>query len=174
MCRSRFEECQPTDFQQKPTRHGPPGHKPATTFNIRTKAQSSWQIWSVIMEVLDMTQRGNHCRLVWSWIRPRCKLRWKHVKRWWEGCPGEVSRNCNVGEILKICRWAFVRILTSVLWAHGRPVSFCPHTRPDIPKGNDWPVFSLAKNPTFVCLCWWLSLFFLAHFLSDICQGVHD
>ena len=44
MCRLRFEECQPTDFQQKPTRHGPTGHKPATKFNIRTKARSCWQI----------------------------------------------------------------------------------------------------------------------------------
>ena len=44
MCRLRFEERQPTDFQQKPTRHGPTGHKPATKFNIRTKAQSCWQI----------------------------------------------------------------------------------------------------------------------------------
>ena len=40
----RAEECQSTDFQQKPTRHGPTGHKPATKFNIRTKAQSCWQI----------------------------------------------------------------------------------------------------------------------------------
>ena len=44
MCRLRFEECQSTDFQQKPTRHGPTGHKPATKLNIRTKAQSCWQI----------------------------------------------------------------------------------------------------------------------------------
>ena len=35
MCRLRFEQCPPTDFQQKPTRHGPTGHKPATKFNIR-------------------------------------------------------------------------------------------------------------------------------------------
>ena len=48
MCKLRFE---PTDFQQKPTRHGPTGHKPATKFNIRTKSQSCWQIWSVIMEI---------------------------------------------------------------------------------------------------------------------------
>ena len=39
MCTLRFEEYQPTDFQQKPTRHGPTGHKPATKFNIRTKAR---------------------------------------------------------------------------------------------------------------------------------------
>ena len=26
MCRLRYEECQPTDFQQKPTRHGLTGH----------------------------------------------------------------------------------------------------------------------------------------------------
>ena len=51
MCRLRFEECHPTDFQQKTTRHGPTGHKPATKFSIRTKAQSCWQILSVIMEV---------------------------------------------------------------------------------------------------------------------------
>ena len=38
MCRLRFEEYQPTDFQQKPTRHGPTGHKRATKFKIRTKA----------------------------------------------------------------------------------------------------------------------------------------
>ena len=44
MCRLRFEEYQPTDFQQKPTRHGPIGHKPATKFNIRTKAHSCWRI----------------------------------------------------------------------------------------------------------------------------------
>ena len=44
MCRLRIEEYQPTDFQQKPTRHGPTGHKPATKFNIRTKAQSCWQV----------------------------------------------------------------------------------------------------------------------------------
>ena len=30
MCILRFEECQPTDFQQKPTTDGPTGHKPAT------------------------------------------------------------------------------------------------------------------------------------------------
>ena len=40
MCILRFEECQPTTFQQKPTRDAPTGHKPATKFNIRTKAQS--------------------------------------------------------------------------------------------------------------------------------------
>ena len=51
MCRLRFEECQPAYFQHKPTRHGPTGRKPATKFNIRTKAQSCWQIWLVIMEV---------------------------------------------------------------------------------------------------------------------------
>ena len=28
MCRLKFEEYQPTDFQQKPTRHGPTGHSP--------------------------------------------------------------------------------------------------------------------------------------------------
>ena len=44
MCGLRFEECQPFDFQQKPIRHGPTGHKPATKLNIRTKAQSCWQI----------------------------------------------------------------------------------------------------------------------------------
>ena len=44
MCRLKFEECQPTDFQQKPTRHGPTGQKPATKFNILTKAQSYWHI----------------------------------------------------------------------------------------------------------------------------------
>ena len=44
MCRLKFEECQPTDFQQKATRHAPTGHKPATKFDIRTKAQSCWQI----------------------------------------------------------------------------------------------------------------------------------
>ena len=38
MCRLRFEEYQPTDFHQKPTRHGPTGHTPTTKFNIRTKA----------------------------------------------------------------------------------------------------------------------------------------
>ena len=40
-------------------------------------------------------------------------------------------------------------------------------------KGNDWIIFCVGKNPTFVCV-WLLSLFFLAHFLSNICQGVHD
>ena len=35
MCRLKFEEYQPTDFQQKPTRHGPTGHTPATKFDIR-------------------------------------------------------------------------------------------------------------------------------------------
>ena len=44
MYRLGFEECQPTDFQEKPTRHGPTGHKPATKSNIRTKAQSRLQI----------------------------------------------------------------------------------------------------------------------------------
>ena len=44
MCRLRSEEYQPNDFNKKPTRHGPTGHKPATKFNIRTKAQSCWQI----------------------------------------------------------------------------------------------------------------------------------
>ena len=44
MCRLRFEECQPTNFQQRPTRHEPTGHKLATKLNIRTKAQSCWQI----------------------------------------------------------------------------------------------------------------------------------
>ena len=44
MCILGFEECQPTDFQQKPIRHGPTGHKPATEFDIRTKAKSCWQI----------------------------------------------------------------------------------------------------------------------------------
>ena len=37
VCRLRFEECQPSDFQQKPTRHRPNGHKPSTKFNIRQK-----------------------------------------------------------------------------------------------------------------------------------------
>ena len=32
MCRLRFEECQPTYFQQKHTKHGPTGHNPATKF----------------------------------------------------------------------------------------------------------------------------------------------
>ena len=143
-------------FNKSPADMGPLDINPPPNllpgqFITRTKAQSCWQIWSVIMEVLDMTQRGNHCRLVWSWIRPRCKLRWKHVKRWWEGCPGVVSRNCNVGEILKICRWAFVRIPTSVLWAHGRPLSFCPHTRPDISKGKRLNHFLCRQEPD-VCL----------------------
>ena len=44
MCRLRFEECQPTDFQQKPTRYGPIGHKPATKFKIPTKVHSCWRI----------------------------------------------------------------------------------------------------------------------------------
>ena len=44
MCRLKFEEYQPTDFQQKPTRRGPTGHTSATKFNIRTKVQSCWQI----------------------------------------------------------------------------------------------------------------------------------
>ena len=44
MCRLKFEECQPTDVQQEPTRHGPTVHKPATKFNIRKKAQPCWQI----------------------------------------------------------------------------------------------------------------------------------
>ena len=43
MCILRFEECQPIDFQRKPTRHGPTGHMPATKF-IQTKVQSCWQI----------------------------------------------------------------------------------------------------------------------------------
>ena len=51
MCKLRFEEYQPTDFQQKPTRHGPTGHKPATKFSIRTKANPYWRIRSVVMEV---------------------------------------------------------------------------------------------------------------------------
>ena len=49
--------------------------------------------------VSNMTQRCKHCRLVWCWIRPRCKLRWTYVKRWWEACPGVVSRNGDVGDI---------------------------------------------------------------------------
>ena len=44
MCRLKFKECQPIDFQQKPTRHGPTGQKPVTKFNILTKAQSCWHI----------------------------------------------------------------------------------------------------------------------------------
>ena len=44
MCRLRFEENQPTDFQQKPTRHGPTGHTPVTKSNVRTKAHPCWQI----------------------------------------------------------------------------------------------------------------------------------
>ena len=44
MCRLRFEKYQPTDLQQKPTRHGPIGHKPAAKFNIQTKAHSCWRI----------------------------------------------------------------------------------------------------------------------------------
>ena len=31
--------------------------------------------------VLTMTQRGKHCCLVWCWILPRAKFRWKYVKR---------------------------------------------------------------------------------------------
>ena len=38
MCRLRFEECQPTDFHKKPTRHGPTGHTAASNFNIREKS----------------------------------------------------------------------------------------------------------------------------------------
>ena len=44
MCRLRFEERQPTDFQQKPTRHGPTGRRPTTIVNIRTKVHSCWRI----------------------------------------------------------------------------------------------------------------------------------
>ena len=44
MCRLGFEEYQPTDLQQKPTRHGPTGHTPATKFNIQTKAHPCWRI----------------------------------------------------------------------------------------------------------------------------------
>ena len=47
--------------------------------------------------VLNMTQRGTLC-LVWCWIRPRGKHRWKHVKRWWEGCSGVVSTNSDITE----------------------------------------------------------------------------
>ena len=48
--------------------------------------------------VLNMTQRGKQCRLVWCWTRPRCKLRWKYVKWWWEGFPGVVSGNGDIRE----------------------------------------------------------------------------
>ena len=100
-----------------------------------------------------MTQRGNHCRLVWYWIRPRGKLRWKHVKRRWEGCPGVVSRNDDIAEIkeTKISRWAFVLISVSVRWARVRPMGFCPYTRPNLFKGNNWFIFCLDKNPKFDC-----------------------
>ena len=39
MFKLRSEEYQLTDFQEKPTRHGPTGHTPATKFNIGTKAR---------------------------------------------------------------------------------------------------------------------------------------
>ena len=48
--------------------------------------------------VLNMTQRGKHCCLVWCWIRPRGKVRWKHVKRWWEGCLDVAGTNSDVTE----------------------------------------------------------------------------
>ena len=113
--------------------------------------------------VLNMTQRGKHCCLVWCWIRTRGKVRWKHVKRWWEGCLDVAGTNSDVTEIKerekerergeKKSRWAFVRISVSVLWAHVRPVGFCPPTQPDISKGNNWLIFCLDnKNPTFDCL----------------------
>ena len=104
--------------------------------------------------VLNMTQRGNHCRLVWCWIRPRCKLRWKYVKRWWEGCPGVVSRNGDIREIFfKSRRWAFARISTYVLWGHGWSVSFCPIPGQIYSRETTDSSFFPDKNPTFVCLC---------------------
>ena len=49
MCRLRIEEYQQTDLQQKPTRHGPTGHMPATNFTIQTKAYPCWISPDVIL-----------------------------------------------------------------------------------------------------------------------------
>ena len=113
--------------------------------------------------VLNMTLRQTPMETCEEMMRgmPMCsKYEWRH------------NRDKREGN--KISRWAFVRISVSVWRAHVQPACFCPHTRPNISKGNDWLVFCLDKNPTFVCLCRVLSLFFLTHYLSDICQGVHD
>ena len=45
------------------------------------------------------THWGKHCCLVLCWIRPRGKVRWKHVKRWWKGCLDVVGMNSDVTEI---------------------------------------------------------------------------
>ena len=44
------------------------------------------------------THWGKHCCLVLCWIRPRGKVRWKHVKRWWEGCLDVAGTNSDVTE----------------------------------------------------------------------------
>ena len=41
MCRIRSEEYQPNDFNKKPTRHWPIGHKPASKVTIWTNAHPS-------------------------------------------------------------------------------------------------------------------------------------
>ena len=125
--------------------------------------------------VLNMTHRGSHCPLVWCWIRPRWKLRWKYVKRWWEGCLGVVSRNGDIRDIkqkmvggllygfrlmsygLMPSRWAFAPI----------PGQIYPR------ETTDSASVSTRTRRLFgyvgCCPC-----FFLAHCFSDIFQGVHD
>ena len=68
-------------------------------------------------------ETDKHCRLVLCWTRPRGELRWKRVKRWWDGCPGVVSTNGDIKGEGGGSRWAFVQI-PAVRWAHVRLVGF--------------------------------------------------
>ena len=98
------------------------------TLNLTQRGKRCFLVWCLgwcccIVVTFDMTQRGKHYRLTWRWIRPRSKLRWKYVKRWWKGCPGVVCTNGDRKKKRKK-KSAFVRISVSVRWAHVRLVSF--------------------------------------------------
>ena len=144
--------------------------------------------------VFNMTERGKHCHLMrrWSWYReinssisccaeydterqslplcvvlnrtemqtlmevceemmrgmPRCSdQEWRHKRDWKKEKVGGLLygfRLLSCG--LMAGRWAFAP----------KPGQIYPRETTDS--------FCLDKSPTFVCLCWLLSLFFLAHF----------
>ena len=98
-------------------------------------------------------ETDKHCRLVLCWIRPRGELRWKSVKRWWEGCPCVCSKHKWRPKGGGGSRWAFVQI-PAVRWVHVRLVGFfsggllSPYPAEYIRRKN-WLIFYPDKNPIF-------------------------
>ena len=116
----------------------------------------------------NMKQRGKH--LVLHWIRPRGKLRWERVKRWWEGC---LIVECTNGDIRgkKVGRSGFRFLYGGLMfgwWAFVQS-AFVPLPGQVYPK-EKLIFFFLSRQELEL----FSFLFFLGHCFTEVFQSVYD